>query len=208
MKYLVVAVLLAMGAGGCASSGAPGSGKDGGGGLSICPDHPDQCGGKCCGAKCVDTSADPFNCGDCNTPCGEGLLCQGGHCGCLPTGAMCGTGQSCCNGVGCKSLMTDANNCGGCGKSCGSGGTCKNGQCSCGNMTCGAAETCCNGTCSTNCATDMGMAVDMSTNSGLCQCSDHCALDLIGWCVGTDCCYVDGLGGSCAIGPCQINQTP
>ena len=116
--------------------------------------------------------------------------------------------RRCCNGVGCKSLMTDANNCGGCGKSCGSGGTCKNGQCSCGNMTCGAAETCCNGTCSTNCATDMGMPVDMSTNSGLCQCSDHCALDLIGWCVGTDCCYVDGLGGACAIGPCQINQTP
>jgi hypothetical protein len=205
MKSLVVLSLLVFG---CAAANTP-TGNDGStGGHAICPDHPDQCGGKCCGNKCIDTTLDPNNCGDCGNACGAGQLCRSGSCGCLPSGAMCGTGQTCCSSAGCKSLMSDVNNCGACGNACGTGGSCTNGMCTCGGMTCGANQKCCSGTCMSSCATDMGMP-DMSTSGGgLCQCSDHCVGDPVGWCVGTNCCYANGIFMTCMIGPCQINMAP
>jgi hypothetical protein len=199
---------------GCASSSnTPPGAKDLGGSLSICPDHPNQCGGSCCGSKCIDTSIDPKNCGSCGNVCGDGQLCQGGHCGCFPSGAQCGSGQTCCSSAGCKSLDSDINNCGACGHACGAGATCTNGQCTgCGGQNCTGNQVCCNGTCAATCATDMGAAApDLSMgnqNTGACQCSDHCASDLIGWCVGDQCCYVNGIAGSCNVGPCTINMTP
>ena len=59
----------------------------------ICPGHPDQCGGKCCGATCIDVSHDPHNCGDCGTVCPVGTVCLGGSCGCPPHGDKCSLGQ-------------------------------------------------------------------------------------------------------------------
>jgi hypothetical protein len=206
MKVFAVAALLLVG---CASSNGPSKTDGGGTGLMICPAHPENCGGKCCGSTCVNVDIDPLNCGDCGVQCGPGQLCQAGNCGCAPSGVACGMGQSCCNGVGCKSLASDINNCGACGRSCGPGGTCMSGQCTCGSMTCAANEVCCGGSCQTSCVTDMGTALDLSSSSGLCQCADHCASDLIGWCVGTNCCYVDGIAGSCQVSTtCQINMSP
>jgi len=205
MKALLLVALVS----GCASTGVPPAPDGSAGGHQICPDHPDQCGGKCCGTKCVDTSLDPNNCGDCNVACGAGQLCRSGNCGCLPSGTQCGTGQSCCSTAGCKSLMSDVNNCGSCGNACGSGGACTNGMCTCGGMSCGAGQSCCNGTCASSCVTDMGTTPDMSSSSSLCQCASHCSNDpIVNWCVGPNCCYSPGLVGSCMIGPCQINQNP
>jgi hypothetical protein len=106
--------------------------------------------------------------------------------------------------------MTDAFNCGGCGVQCGSGGTCMNGECKCGTQTCGAGQTCCNGTCMASCPNDMGAgSPDMAGSSGLCQCSNHCTSDPIGWCIGSNCCYLEGLLlMTCMIGPCQPNLAP
>jgi hypothetical protein len=178
-------------------------------GRGICPNHPEQCGGSCCGERCVDTSGDPANCGGCGRTCAAGLLCQGGSCGCAPSGIACGAGQMCCAQDGCKSLDSDVNNCGSCGHVCGgSGASCVSGQCTCGGQTCGQYETCCNGSCAASCAPDLGMPTPLGGTGGLCQCGTHCAGDPIGWCMGTDCCYLEALGGACQIGPCLPNMTP
>jgi hypothetical protein len=210
MKFLLCVAVACVTVAGCAGTTTPPGDKDGGSGLRICPDHPEMCGGTCCGATCVNSDIDPRNCGDCGRTCVNGELCQGGRCGCLPTGAPCGANQTCCNGVGCKSTNSDAFHCGGCGIQCGPGGTCMNGQCRCGAATCGTGQVCCNGTCAATCATDMGAgSPDMAGQSGLCQCSDHCASDpLINWCLGPNCCYSSGLLMLCTIGPCQINMNP
>lgn len=210
MTKLSVAVLVAGGlAVGCASSGAPpdGGGRSDGGGTAICPDHPEQCGGECCGEVCVDTSLDPRSCGGCDKACATGEVCAGGKCGCLPTGAPCGLGQSCCGASGCKSLMSDINNCGGCGNACGvgSGVTCKDGRCLCGGVACPAGQVCCDGTCAVACAMDMGTTPpDQGNAGGLCQCAGGCLI----MCVGADCCYEDLtiFGGSCtASSSCEWN---
>src|SRR4051812_6107950 len=112
---------------GCGTSSTGPAKKDMGSTASICPAHPDQCGGRCCGSLCVDTMNDANNCGGCNAKCDDGLLCSAGVCKCVAatgggvmTGTDCGLGQSCCGATGCKSLATDAFNCGSCGHSCGS----------------------------------------------------------------------------------------
>jgi len=216
MRALVATLCLLVA--GCAGNSAPSVKLDagGGGGSSICPSHPTQCGGTCCGDQCIDTTIDPRNCGACGMACAAGQLCQASHCGCFPTGVACGTGQSCCASAGCKSLDTDANNCGACGVSCGTGGTCTGGKCTCGGATCGAGQSCCNGSCSSmSCLNDMGAPIDMtSTSTGLCQCSDHCVNDPfavlgITWCLDTNCCYTDALAGTCGTAAtCQINMSP
>jgi hypothetical protein len=201
----VVAILIS----GCAAANGPNGSGDGGNGGPICPAHPDQCGGMCCGQICVEVMSDPQNCGACGHVCDPGQVCMGGSCGCQPTGAMCGQGQSCCNQVGCKSLMSDAFNCGTCGNRCGPGGACTNGQCTCGGTMCMSGQVCCNGSCASSCVNDMGMAFDLSSSSGLCMCSNHCAPDLFKICVGPDCCYDEALLGTCMpSSTCQFNQNP
>jgi len=72
-----------------------------------------------CNEQCVDQSADPENCGECNTICSSGV-CNDGVClDCAP--------ESVC-GRQCMDLFHDPDNCGVCGNSCGSG-LCNNGQC-------------------------------------------------------------------------------
>jgi hypothetical protein len=185
-------------AAGCASTNQS-SPIGGGGGNAICPNHPEQCGGMCCGDKCVDTMFDPFNCGSCTNQCTNGELCKGGACGCLPSGTRCGSGQSCCSSAGCKSLDSDAFNCGKCGNACQGGQVCTNGTCACPAGGCVPLDM------------SLSMPPDMSvgSSSGACQCSNHCANDpFVHWCVGDQCCYIDGLFGRCNIGPCQINTNP
>ena len=198
---------------GCAQGSSSGGGPDLGtmGGRGICPGHPEQCGGQCCGDRCVDTSIDPKNCGGCNLECDSGQLCRSGSCGCLPSGTKCGTGQTCCGQTGCVSLQSDIKNCGSCGHQCGDGATCMNGACACGGQTCSGSDVCCNGACASSCATDMGTSSggDMGMGmSGLCTCADHCAGDPFGICVGTNCCYFSAFTGACQIGSCQPNPSP
>ena len=73
-----------------------------------------------CNDQCVDESADPENCGECNNLCASGVCIDGG---CL----VCATEESVC-GRQCVDLSRDPDNCGVCGNSCGSG-LCNNGQC-------------------------------------------------------------------------------
>ncbi len=112
MKAALVILALALAA--CGVSGRTG----GSGGAGICPAHPDQCAGKCCGTTCFDVMHDPFNCGDCGVACPAGTICLGGNCGCPPFGDKCGLGQTCCGAIGCVSLDSDIRNCGACGDSC------------------------------------------------------------------------------------------
>jgi hypothetical protein len=110
----VVVAVLALALAGCGASGRNGSNP----GQGICPAHPSQCSGKCCGDKCIDVARDPFNCGDCGVACPTGTVCLGGACGCPPFGDKCSLGQSCCGALGCVSLQSDIRNCGGCGVRC------------------------------------------------------------------------------------------
>ena len=168
---------------------------------TICPGNPGLCAGMCCGTECVDTAVDVHNCGACGTQCSSGTVCQNGACGCLPTGAACGMGQSCCGTAGCKSLASDINNCGACGKHCGDGATCENGLCKCGGATCAATDVCCAGACAPSCAS----APDMAMSS--CACNPAClSFDT---CVGANCCFITGAAlGLCSPDPTCIIPSP
>src|SRR5512135_1698670 len=48
-----------------------------------------------CGGKCVDTKADPLNCGGCGRACRTGEVCHFGGCGCLND---CNSPQILCDG--------------------------------------------------------------------------------------------------------------
>jgi hypothetical protein len=184
----------------CAKGSTPGETPDMRG-RSICPDNPQLCPGTCCNGTCVDTTIDARNCGACDTQCPSGTVCANGHCGCLPTGTPCGTGQSCCGTNGCKSLMSDVKNCGACGKLCGTGATCEGGACRCGTQTCMGSDVCCNGACAATCAGTPDMAM------GSCVCSTGCPLS--GICVGPNCCFEDVLfGGACLPDPSCASAGP
>ncbi len=182
---------------------------------SICPAHPDQCGGKCCGSSCAEIMFDVKNCGDCGKTCGTGQVCAGGACGCPPSGAACGQGQSCCGAAGCKSLMSDVNNCGTCGHACNTnaGESCTSGMCTCGGTLCKSGENCCSGACSSTCTPppppDMAMppGQDGGSAGGLCQCASHCPLSML--CVGPNCCFEDAFLGTCTPAlTCSPNSSP
>jgi hypothetical protein len=84
-----------------------------------------------CDGECVDTHADPANCGGCNEPCGHNQLCHDGTCTCLPGTEDCGDGE-------CHHLASDPDHCGqscldavvcAAGHKC-DGGVCGEGECS------------------------------------------------------------------------------
>jgi hypothetical protein len=87
---------------------------------------------KCCNRRCVDTSADPQNCGRCNHTCDEDEVCRNGACqSTCPTGQVrCGRRRECTN------LATDPQNCGRCGKECLPNETCGRGECKCSGARC------------------------------------------------------------------------
>ena len=122
-------------------------------GACTCP------AGRMCGAECVDTDADPANCGGCGVACGAGDRCAEGSC-CTPStetcngmdddcdGAIdegsgsalgCAAGESCsagscacdemCGGATCVDLSRDSANCGSCGTVCGAGLECLDSVC-------------------------------------------------------------------------------
>ncbi len=206
MRAAVASMLLVVG---CAVGTPAGHGADGGAVQTICPGHPSQCSGKCCGTLCLDTMNDPRNCGDCGNVCATGTICSGGHCGCPPNGLACGMGQTCCGSLGCVSLDSDIRNCGACGNLCGAGATCSGGKCVCGGVTCSAGQVCCNGACASSCGgmstPDMASGGGSAPPAGFCSCSDKCAKTFTHECVDTNCCWENAFlfmtckpTGSCA----------
>jgi hypothetical protein len=178
------------------------------GGSVLCPAHPENCMGKCCGATCTDTDNDTNNCGDCNNVCPKGNVCVVGRCGCPPTGIACGMAQSCCGTAGCKSLDSDRFNCGACGREC-ADGTCSGGQCHCGGAVCPSTQRCCAGACSD--APCAAAAPDLATPMlPLCTCNNApfgpCPVSHS--CVGMDCCANDASLGVCSAGGCTPQNWP
>lgn len=94
--------------------------------------------GVCCHDKCVDTTSDEANCGQCGKGCAVGAECRASRCA-LPAcaagknaGAPCFlSGGSlvgrCCGGTSCIDISHDATNCLGCGLTCAPGQTCQDG---------------------------------------------------------------------------------
>jgi hypothetical protein len=92
----------------------------------------------CCpGAGCVDTSADPLNCGSCGQVCYPGLSCVAGACVALactaglqtaPCVDDAGVSGNCCAST-CVHRGSDPTNCGACGHACDAGMSCTQGLC-------------------------------------------------------------------------------
>ncbi|HVM68544.1 MAG TPA: hypothetical protein VM204_01745, partial [Gaiellaceae bacterium] len=101
---------------------------EGGGGDAPAPALV-QCGvgASLCEGACVQTAADPGNCGACGRRCDatRGEVCSDGACS-----AACPAGVTRCAGA-CVDLATSAAHCGGCGNACGTGAACVNGACAC-----------------------------------------------------------------------------
>jgi hypothetical protein len=222
MRLLFLTLVFSFSCNDSGGGGQPDMAKGSGG--FICPAHPENCQGMCCGSTCLNTSIDINNCGGCNAKCSGGTVCMGGHCGCLPSGAPCSMTQTCCPNAGCADLMTDLRNCGTCGHSCGDGSTCVGGVCKCGNTTCTGTQVCCSGACADTCSISMP---DMAMSGGmpLCDCSmldpdplgqgmtNQCPLT--NQCVGNGCCLEDQASpfgppaGTCVdMTPCQTSTTP
>ncbi len=107
-----------------------------------------------CGAVCVDTAADPDNCGGCGKPCAPGDVCAGGTCS-----LFCGGGTTAC-GTACVATLSDPANCGGCGKACATGDACSKGACV---AACAAGEANCGGQC-----------IDPLRDNGYCGATGSC----------------------------------
>lgn len=101
-------------------------------------------GTACCGDTCVDTNADPNNCGSCGHVCGHGQPCENGNCTGCQQNSDCSTGEICCTSM-CANIETDVNNCGSCGNQCQSGQMCQSGSCTgcTSDSDCGPGEGCC-----------------------------------------------------------------
>ena len=99
-------------------------------GHDVAPSKKKKCkGGKTrCGKKCFDLQNDIIHCGNCDTFCLSGQVCQGGTCTC--GGSAC---NGCCDGATCKpgnDLVSCGSNGGACAV-CPSGGSCSGGTCTC-----------------------------------------------------------------------------
>ena len=150
-------------------------------GCSSAPGQtPQTCGAgeTLCGKECIDTVADPANCGACATACKPGEVCGAGACA-----LTCGAGSTQC-GASCFDTNVDAKNCGGCGKSCSAGEVCAAGKCA---AQCPAQQTLCVGdggaiscisptTDAKNCG-GCGAACDPGKVCGGGKCGDTCGVN-------------------------------
>jgi hypothetical protein len=93
-----------------------------------------------CSGRCIDTSADPANCGGCRQQCQAGQACVSGSCAVAPI--SCASGLTLCSGT-CVDLSTSVNNCGACGMACSTPNAlpvCSAGRCSIGTCNVGYAD--------------------------------------------------------------------
>jgi hypothetical protein len=126
----------------------------------------------CCAGTCMNTRADPFNCGGCGRACGPGQICADSSCqapgapalgdavdgntwneSCADT--VCAAGEICCGGK-CVRADRDLGNCGACGVACtATGVSCASGVCcpaavpvaSCHPLMCADDRVFCGGAC-------------------------------------------------------------
>lgn len=107
------------------------------------PECPE--GQKKCGERCVNLQNDPSHCGDCDTKCDAGKLCEAGACS-----VSCQAGLKECGGT-CVNTKTDERHCGDCNNACKSGEACTESKCEVG---CPEGQTACSGLC-VNTKTDL-----------------------------------------------------
>jgi len=113
-----------------------------------------------CDGTCVDTRANPNNCGSCGNACTAGQSCMNGACTAMMR--TCADGETDCGGA-CVNTTRDATNCGSCGNACGAGQMCIGGACMT-PATCPMGQTDCGGTC-----------LDTNTDPGNCgRCGNAC----------------------------------
>ncbi|HEX8795384.1 MAG TPA: PQQ-binding-like beta-propeller repeat protein [Polyangiaceae bacterium] len=84
--------------------------------ASTCPSGQTECG-----AKCVDTTNDPSNCGGCGAACMPLQVCSSSTCVCM-------TGATLCGGT-CVDTSINPAHCGGCATVCAAGSVCTDGTC-------------------------------------------------------------------------------
>jgi hypothetical protein len=95
-------------------------------GVCVCPQGTTACQVGMFGMRqCVDLQTNPNFCGNCNTRCMNGLLCDNGQCA-----AQCSPGLAHC-GNSCVDLSSSKFNCGFCQTTCGGNLVCVNGICAC-----------------------------------------------------------------------------
>jgi hypothetical protein len=175
--------------------------------AASCPSGSTNCGG-----LCVDTQADPRNCGGCGTACPNGQACAQGVCAqtcglpgveaCPASGGpgqvTCGGGCSAC-GPGCADFSNDPRNCGACGNACAMGEVCRNGACT---TPCPSGQLCAGGVCMASCPAGTAACgprcLDVQNDSANCGgCGQACPSG--------QACYqgacVAGCGGSSVSGP-------
>ena len=130
-----------------------------------------------CDGTCVDTRANPNNCGSCGNACTAGQSCMNGACTAMMR--TCADGETDCGGA-CVNTTRDATNCGSCGNACGAGQMCIGGACMT-PATCPMGQTDCGGTC-----------LDTNTDPGNCgRCGNACPTGqacMAGACMATTTC--------------------
>ena len=165
-----------------------------------------------CNGVCVDTSADPVNCGACGAVCPTGESCSAGACV-----LQCPGTETSCDGS-CADLQTSRANCGACGTECAVNEACNAGVCelqcpegldicggacvdlaadrrNCGDCgtACMAGEVCSEGGCDVSCS------VGLTDCDGSCRDTERDSLNC-GAC-GTAC----GVGEICNAGTCELS---
>lgn len=149
-----------------------------------CSSTPGQAAQTCgavetlCGKECIDTLADPSNCGACGAVCKPGEVCGASACS-----LTCGAGSTQC-GASCFDTNVDGKNCGACGTSCSVGQICAAAKCV---AQCPAQQTLCVGdggaiscinpnTDAKNCG-GCGAVCDPGKVCGAGKCGDTCGVN-------------------------------
>jgi hypothetical protein len=142
---------------------------------------------------CVDTATDSRYCGNCETACTSGHVCENSQCVCSSTSTLCGDN--------CYDLTSDSKHCGDCSKACGVGEHCASSACvctaplescsgrcadfqteaaNCGGCgkPCGTGQACTAGACQCDTGQDLcsGACYNLQTEKTHCgDCATHCS---------------------------------
>ncbi|MBI4705933.1 MAG: hypothetical protein HY744_32980, partial [Deltaproteobacteria bacterium] len=134
---------------------------------------------------CVDTDADPANCGGCGNACPQGQVCSAEKCA-----MVCVGGTTKCGNV-CVDAKSDPANCGSCGNACPQGQACAAGQCG---LVCAGGTTKCGSAC-----------VDVKVDPANCgSCGNACPQGQV--CSSGSCTLVCG-GGTTKCGNACVNTS-